>query len=339
MATTPSRTVLILGAYGRLGSAAADAFRAAGWRVLAQARRGALDTTLSDSAGLARDAAGASVVVYAVNPPYVDWDTQLLPLARAGMDVAQRLDALFMLPGNVYAFGAQMPALLDEHTQQRPTTPKGHLRQQLEAALEARAAPAAGGLRSVVLRAGDFYGHGSGNWFDQMIVKKLAQGRLAYPGPADVPHAWAYLPDLARAFVAVAERSLQGPLGSCEHTRLQFAGHTFTGRQLMDGLERAAQALGVPAAQRGLRCSRMRWTPVRLAGLFAPMLRELATMRYLWTVPHALDGSRLQQLVGTLPATPPDQALCNALAALGHGSTAHQRRPVQQTGPALSSAP
>jgi dTDP-4-dehydrorhamnose reductase len=343
MTSTPSRTVLILGAHGRLGSAAAEAFWSAGWRVVAQARRGELAIQLSDTDGLARAAAGASVVVYGVNPPYTDWDAQLLPLARAGMDVAQRLGALFMLPGNVYNFGAQMPALLNEHTPERPTTPKGRLRQRLEAELAARAEPAAGGLRSVVLRAGDFYGHGSGNWFDQMIVKKLAQGRLAYPGPADVPHAWAYLPDLARAFVAVAERSLQGPLGPTGHTRLQFAGHTFTGAQLLGGLERAAQSLGVPAAAGGLRRSRMRWAPVRLAGLFVPMLRELATMRYLWTVPHALDGRALQALVGglvgELAATPPDQALRSALAALGHGKPAGQPRAIRGAGPALSSAP
>jgi len=131
-----------------------------------------------------------------------------------------------------------MPALLDEHTPDAPTTQKGRLRQQLEDELAARATQASAGtgrLRSVVLRAGDFHGQGSGSWFDQLIVKKLAQGRLVYPGPADVPHAWAYLPDLARAFTAVAERALQGPLGPTCHTRLPFAGHTLTGAQLLDG--------------------------------------------------------------------------------------------------------
>jgi len=101
MVHTASRTVLILGAHGRFGAAAAEAFWSAGWRVVAQARRGELAIPLSDTAGLAQAAAGASAVVYAANPLYTDWDTQMLPLARAGMDVAQRLGALFMLPGNV----------------------------------------------------------------------------------------------------------------------------------------------------------------------------------------------------------------------------------------------
>ncbi len=334
MHTPQSRTVLILGAQGRLGSAAADAFWSAGWRVIAQARRGALQTPLTDTAALAQAAAGASVVVYAVNPLYTAWDTDLLPLARAGMDVAQRLGALFMLPGNVYNYGQQMPALLGADTPERPTTAKGRLRQQLEAELADRASPRAesAGLRSVVIRAGDFYGQAVGTWIDQLIAKKLAQGKLSYPGPLDVPHAWAYLPDLARAFVAVAERSLQGPLSSTGHTRLQFAGHTLTGQELLDGLTSAARALGVAGAARGLQHSRMHWAPVRMAGLFVPMLRELAKMSYLWGVPHALDGSALQRLVGPLPATPLDSALRHTLASLGLGPGQQDART-----PALSS--
>ena len=39
MSTQPAHTVLILGANGRLGRAAASAFAAAGWTVLAQSRR------------------------------------------------------------------------------------------------------------------------------------------------------------------------------------------------------------------------------------------------------------------------------------------------------------
>jgi hypothetical protein len=38
-----------------------------------------------------------------------------------------------------------------------------------------------------------------------VIVKKLPQGRVTWPGALDAPHAWAYLPDLAQAFVRAAE--------------------------------------------------------------------------------------------------------------------------------------
>jgi len=313
--TSPRRTVLILGANGRFGLAAAQAFAAAGWAVLAQARRplaegmpiGArrIDVALPDTEALARAAAGASVVVHAVNPVYTAWNTEALPLARAGMDLAQRLGATFMLPGNVYNFGVSMPPLLTENTPERPSNDKGEIRVAIEAEMAARAAQ---GLRSVVLRAGDFYGGGPGSWMDLVIVKSIAARKLVYPGPLDVPHAWAYLPDLARSFVLLAGRDDLPPV-----TRLHFPGHTLTGRELLDGLEAAAVEAGMAP---GLKRAAFPWPLLRLAAWAVPMWRELLKMSYLWRVPHALDGTAFRQAVGPLPATPLPLALRATLRSL-----------------------
>ncbi|MHB1691196.1 MAG: NAD-dependent epimerase/dehydratase family protein [Thiomonas sp.] len=312
------KTALILGANGRFGQAAVAAFAAAGWTVLAQARHGSADplpagvmarsTPLDAGRDLAAQAAGASVVVYAVNPLYTAWREQALPLLRLGMDLAQRLDALLMLPGNVYNFGAGMAPVLDEHTPERPTTVKGRMRCAMEAEL---AASASRGLRSVVIRAGDFFGYGRGSWFDLIIAKSLARGKLVYPGPVDVPHAWAYLPDLARAFVAVAERGDRQSLA-----RLQFAGYTLTGAQLLGGIEAAAMDLGIRPVQ-GFKRGSMPWGVVRLGGLVVPMWREVAEMAYLWRVPHALNGTALRRQIGPVQDTPLPVALRQALIDLG----------------------
>ena len=324
-------TVLILGATGRLGHAAVQAFAAAGWQVLAQQRRapagplpaGAthISTPLQDTETLAAQAKAARVVVYAVNPAYDRWDAELLPLARHGMDIAQRLGATFMLPGNVYNFGEQMPALLRVDTVPQPSNAKGRLRCELEAELQARVTR--GGMKAVVIRAGDFYGSGRGNWIDQAIVKSIAAGKLVYPGPLDVPHAWAYLPDLARAFAAVAARAQWGQAPACE--MLHFAGHTFTGRQLLAGIENAAAELGLRPA-RPWRHGSLPWGLIRAVGLLRPVWRELARMSYLWRVPHSLDGSALARAVGPLPETPPPVALRRALAELGVGPAALSSR-------------
>ena len=315
--------VLVLGANGRFGQAAVQAFAAAGWRVRAQVRRtsgrvlppGAtpLPVPMSDTAVLAAQAAGASVVVHALNPPYTRWQQELLPLARQGMDVAARLDAAFMLPGNVYNFGERMPALLLPDTVQQPSTAKGRLRCELEAEMRARAAS---GLRSVVIRAGDFFGCGSGSWLDLAVVKSLAQGKLVYPGPLDVAHAWAYLPDLARAFVAVAAKD-----DLPAFTRLHFAGHTLSGAMLLAAVESAAAASGLAPA-RGWRHGTMPWALMRAGSLFVPMWREVVEMAYLWRVPHALDGAALAAAVGPLAATPLDVAMRAALRDLGVGAAA-----------------
>ena len=314
-------TVLILGANGRFGAAATEAFAAGGWRVLAQARRtpaalppGAIHVAapLEDPAAIASQAGGARAVVHAVNPPYTRWAQEVLPLARAAMETAERLGATFMLPGNVYNYGESMPALLREDTAQLPTTRKGRIRCELEAELQARAGR---GLRSVVLRAGDFFGGGSGSWLDLVIVKSLRKGKLVYPGPAGLPHAWAYLPDLAQAFVALASRAEDLPAFS----RFHFAGHTLTGSELLRGLGRAAESVGV-APEGGFRHGGDPWPLLRLGGLVVPMLREVAEMSYLWRVPHALDGTALRNAVGELAGTPIDAALRAALVALGFGS-------------------
>ena len=317
---SPIRQVLVLGANGRFGCAAVDAFAAAGWRVLAQLRRDpaaplpaaarALRLPMADLPALANAAAGSQVVVHALNPLYTRWAQEALPLARQGMDLAQHLGATFMLPGNVYNFGTAMPALLQPDTPQRPDTPKGRIRLQMEAEMAARAAQ---GLRSVVLRAGDFYGGGRGSWMDMAVLASIARRKLVYPGPLDVAHAWAYLPDLARAFVAVAGRS-DLPM----FTPLHFAGHTVTGAQLLAAIERAAASLGrVPAA--GWRHGTVPWPLLRAGSWLVPTWRALAEMEYLWRVPHALDDRALQACAGPLPATPLDIALRDTLLALGHG--------------------
>ncbi|MCA0244668.1 MAG: NAD-dependent epimerase/dehydratase family protein [Proteobacteria bacterium] len=325
-------TVLILGAGGRFGGAAMQAFAAAGWTVLAQQRQPPpalpanarlLQLGLADAPALARAAAGATLVVHAINPPYTRWERELLPLFRQGLAVAERLGARFMLPGNVYAYGQTMPPLLREDTPPRPSTRKGELRAAMEDELARRAAQ---GLDAVVIRAGDFFGSGRGSWLDLVIAKDLARGQLVYPGPLDVLHAWAYLPDLAQAFVAVA-----GDGGHRGLLRLHFAGVAVTGHEFSAALQAAAGELGLRPAQ-GFRVGGLPWPAMRALGLVRPMLREIVRMRYLWRVPHALDGTALRRHVGALPATPLPQALQQALRGLGFGPGPGRQAPLSLAG-------
>jgi nucleoside-diphosphate-sugar epimerase len=314
--SAPMHSVLVLGANGRFGAAAAQAFRDAGWRVLAQVRRApatpaagieSVTVPITDTEALARAAAGASVVVHAVNPLYTRWDQEAVPLLEAGLAVARRLGAHFMLPGNVYNFGESMPPLLREDTPQRPSTRKGEQRVAMEVAIAQ--ACERGAISGTVIRAGDFFGAGSGSWLDLVIAKSIRAGRLVCPGPMGLAHAWAYLPDLARAFVAVAEQ------GGSGFRTLHFGGHTLTGTELLAGLEQAATELGIAPA-RGIRHGGMPWGFIRAVGLVYPMWRELARMSYLWRVPHALDGRRLAALPG-VPHTPLPLALRQSLIELG----------------------
>jgi nucleoside-diphosphate-sugar epimerase len=316
-------TVLILGARGRFGLAAARAFADAGWRVLGHMRPGAqvpsdaahdariqwLACDLGDATALCQAALGATVVVHALNPAYTHkaWQAEVLTMTDAALEVARTLNATLMVVANVYNFGAEMPALLREDTPQNARTVKG----QIRIAMEDRLRPS--GVQTIVIRAGDFFGSGSGTWFDQVIAKDLRKGVFAYPGPPDVPTAWAYLPDLARTFVAVAARRAQ--LGSFEV--FHFAGFSLTGKQWLETLTPLARAQGWIFPRALLSFRRMPWPIIRLGALFNATWAALLEMRYLWNTPHALDNTKLLGLIGTEPHTDLDRAAHGTLEQLG----------------------
>ena len=313
-------TVLILGARGRFGLAAAGAFSDAGWKVVGQIRPGALaqlpgvqwlPIDLADGAALAQAARGASVVVHALNPPYPQWAKQVPVLMEAAIDVAKALDATLMFPGNVYNYGASMPARLNEETPQRPSTRKGALRVAAEQRL------IDSGVRSVVIRAGDYFGSGSGSWFDIALAKDITRGKMTYPGPMDIATSWAYLPDLARSFVAVADKLAQDPSALPRNASFCFAGHPLTGNDWAQLMQAVAQEKGWLAAGRSLKIGSMPWWLIKSLSFAVPMFRELSELQYLWHTPYAFSGDKLAAFTGTLPVTPLPQALRAALADLG----------------------
>ncbi|EHR69448.1 nucleoside-diphosphate-sugar epimerase [Burkholderiales bacterium JOSHI_001] len=306
-----TRRVLVLGAHGRLGAAVVRAFAAAGWGVVAHTRRIArqpwpegvqgVQCDALDTAALQRAGAGCSVVVNGLSPDYTQWDRLLPPLTAATLALARALNARLMLPGNVYVYGQQLPALLKEDTPVAGNHPKARQRIAMEAAM---ADAAARGVRSVVIRAGDFLGD-QGTWVDLAMAKRLARGRWVHMGPDDVAHAWAFLPDLARVFVAVAERDAALPA----FTTLHYPGINCTGAQMQTAVE------GVVGHK--LLRSGFPWWLMRLAAPFAAMPRALLEMRHLWQRPHRLDGTRLAALIGPLPATPLAEVMRLSLGAGG----------------------
>jgi nucleoside-diphosphate-sugar epimerase len=316
-------TVLILGARGRFGLATARAFADAGWRVLAHMRPGAevpaevagdgrvewLAMDLHDTAALCKVAQGAAVVVHAINPPYTHaaWKAQALPLLDASIAVTRALGATLMFPGNVYNFGDGMPSVLTETTPQAARTVKGQIRMGMEAQLQRS------GVRSIIIRAGDFFGAGKGTWFDQVIVKDIRKAVFTYPGKPHVATAWAYLPDLARTFVLVATRRAQLPAFEVLH----FAGSSVTGQQWLDALNPLALEQGWVKPGASLKFSGMPWPIIRLGAIFVPTWAALVEMRYLWDTPHALANDKLVALIGPEPHTPLTNAASAALADLG----------------------
>jgi nucleoside-diphosphate-sugar epimerase len=320
-----NQKILILGASGRLGAAAAAAFQRAGWEVIAHVRTPSahsdancihyISNALAETDAIARAAAGACLVLYAINPPYPRWKAEALPLLDHAIAIAEKLNATLLFPGNVYNFGATMPAQLTESTTQSAGTIKGKIRIEMERSLQ-RASER--GVQSIILRAGDFFGAGAGSWFDLAIAKNINVGKLTFPGPLDVAHAWAYLPDLARAFVDIAPHRKNLPM----FASFNFPGHTLTGHDWIREIQPIAENRGWVKQGAPLKIGSIPWGMMKLCAPFVPMWRELIEMQYLWTVPHALAGDSLAQQLGAPPQhTPFAEALPAALKQLGHACT------------------
>lgn len=281
---------LILGASGRFGHHAAAAFAAAGWHVRPFDRA-------RDS--LPEAAAGAQVIVNGWNPPYPDWAAQLPELTERVIGAAEASGATILQPANVYVYGAAAPPVLRPDTPHAASNPLGRLRIAMEARLRES------GLPVILLRAGDYIDTASsGGWLDRVMLKP-GKGVLDYPGRPDIPHAWAFLPDLARAAVALAERRAELP----RFAEVLFLGYTLTGAELAAGL---GAALGRP-----LRLGRMNWLPLQFARPFWPMARGLLEMRYLWDMPHGIDGTGFAEMLPEFHPTPVQEALQRALTAAG----------------------
>jgi nucleoside-diphosphate-sugar epimerase len=167
----------------------------------------------------------------------------------------------------------------------------------------------ASGVRSLILRGGDFFGpHTGSSWFSQgMVTPSQPLRRITYPGAFETGHAWAYLPDFGETIARLVER--ESELGAFE--TFHFGGHWFE-----RGIE-IAERIRAVVNQPKLPIRRFPWTALLALSPFVRLFREMAEMRYLWTTPVRLDNEKLRRFLGEEPHTDIDTALRTSLAALG----------------------
>lgn len=269
-----SKTALILGASGKIGSHAAEAFWNAGWRVRRFDR--ATDILLDA-------AAGCDVIVNGFNPPaYENWAQNIPRITQEAISAAAEHGATVIVPGNVYNYGDHA-GIWSEETPQNPCTRKGKIRVEMEQSYRAAAAL---GVRTIILRGGDFIDpNQDGTLMSLVIMKDLGKGKLTTLGNPDVERAYCYLPDWAQAAVALAERRE----GLQMYEDIPFASLHFSVTQLKAHLEQKLD--------RSLKLQRFPWWLMRLASPFWGLAYEMLEMRYLFETPHRLSGAKLQRLL------------------------------------------
>lgn len=333
-----SKSILVLGATGGVGGAVAATFLAHGWRVRALTRR--LDPASEvpkDLAGIewvtgdamsqadvcraARDEDGAPVdcIFHGLNPPrYQRWRELALPMLAHTIEAAKQTGARLLFPGNVYNYGPDAGLWVDETAPQNPLTRKGQVRVEMETMLREACQ---GGVRAIVVRAGDFFGRsGPSTWFSAVMVKPgRPVRRVLLPAEPQMGHTWAYLPDLAETFYRLAVQEAKLPAFDAFH----FGGHwTQASIELVESIRRVT-------GRAHIKVGRAPWRLIAWLSPWVTFMRELQEMRYLWREPLRLNNRKLVQLLGHEPRTPLDDAIQQALADQGCLPSPTDRQPNQ----------
>lgn len=234
-----------------------------------------------DAAQVIAAAQGASQIVIAVGFTYSGkvWRDAWPRAMRNFLAAAEANQARVVFFDNLYMYGPQVAPLRED----MPLSAYG-AKPAARAAITRmwQAAAADGRVKLAALRAPDFYGPGvTLSHIGESGFGRLGQGKaamlLAQP---DMPHDFAYVPDLARNIVTLLDAP-DDAYGQVWHSP---CAPTQTPRQI---LAIGAAALGVK-----LKVSALPIWMLPVMGVFAPFLRELWEMRFQWDRPYRVDAAK-----------------------------------------------
>jgi nucleoside-diphosphate-sugar epimerase len=244
----------------------------------------------------AREASeGASVVYFALNPPYNKWP-ELFPGLQAGvLEGAASAGAKLIAMENLYMYGPTDGRPITEDLPHAPNTRKGRVRARMSQ--ELMEAHTSGRVRVAIGRASDFFGpRVLTSAAGEQVFGRAVEGKSAQvAGDPDQPHTYTYVPDIGRGLVILGERD--EALGRAWHLP---SPETVTTRQFVEMIfEEVGKPARVQAAPKIL---------LRALGLFNPPLRETIEMLYEFEEPFVVDDSRFEREFGK-QATPLREAI------------------------------
>jgi nucleoside-diphosphate-sugar epimerase len=239
--------------------------------------------------------AGASVVYFALNPPYDKWP-ELFPGLQAGvLEGAAAAGAKLIAMENLYMYGPTHGRPITEDLPYAASTRKGRVRARMSE--ELMEAHKSGRVRVAIGRASDFFGpRALASAAGEQVFGRAVEGKSAQVfGDPDQPHTYTYVPDIGKGLVILGER--EEALGRAWHIP---SPETLTTRRFV---EMIFEEVGKPA--------RIQAPPkivLRVLGLFNPILRETIEMRYEFDEPFIVDDSDFKRTFGD-QATPLREAI------------------------------
>lgn len=269
-----NKTVLILGANGKIGRHAATAFWNAGWTVRIYDR---------NKNNMAEVAMGADIIVNGLNPPgYKNWSVEIPKITDMVLDAAKHSGAAVIVPGNVYNF-ATRPGVYDEHTPHDATTRKGRIRIDMEQRYRTAASK---GVQTIILRAGSFIDpDGHDDAMGLIHMSDIKKRKLTHMGDPNIRHTYCYLPDWAEAAEKLACKL--DDLDMFED--IPFAGHAFTINELKSHLER------ITGAQ--FKLNTFPWGLMWFLSPVWTLAYEMLEMKPSWHTSHSMSHDKLARLL------------------------------------------
>jgi nucleoside-diphosphate-sugar epimerase len=244
----------------------------------------------------AREASeGASVVYFALNPPYDKWPELFPPLQAGVLEGAASAGAKLVAMENLYMYGPTDGRPLTEDLPHAPNTRKGAVRAMMSE--ELMEAHSSGKVRLAIGRASDAFGprvlvSAAG----EQVFGRVVEGKSAQlAGDPDQPHTYTYVPDIGRGLAILGER--EEALGQAWHLP---SPETLTTRRFV---ELIFEEVGKPA--------RIQAAPkivLGAIGLFNAGIRETIEMLYEFEEPFVVDHSKFEEAFGE-QATPLREAI------------------------------
>jgi len=244
----------------------------------------------------AREASeGASVVYFALNPPYNKWPEVFPRLQVGALEGAADAGAKLIAMENLYMYGPTDGRRITEDLPYAPNTRKGRVRARMSQ--ELMEAHRSGRVRVAIGRGSDFFGpRVLASAAGEQVFGRVVEGKSAQvAGDPDQPHTYTYVPDIGKGLVILGER--EEALGRAWHLP---SPETVTTRRFV---EMIFEEVGKPA--------RVQAAPkivLRALGLFNPTLRETIEMLYEFEEPFIVDASSFERAFGE-QATPLREAI------------------------------
>ncbi len=281
-------TVII--GYGAVGRATAQQLAARGEKFCVAQRSRPTDLPsqaefrscdVLDAQSVRQAIAGASQVVLAVGFPYDArvwrkvWPKTITNVVEACAETGARI----VFVDNLYMLGPQNKPRRED----MPPSKRGEKPAILSEVTRIwMAAAKAGRVRIAALRCTDFYGPGVPvSHLGAQAFGALAQGKPALLiVPPDIPHDFAYVPDIARAVITL----LDAPDDAFGQVWNMPCAPTRTPREILK--------LGADALPVKLRLRVVPFWLLPLLGLFVRFMREVADVGFSWNRPYIVDGTK-----------------------------------------------